>query len=100
MKALIKVGYACNENCTFCHTADMRHIDDSADRIDWKISRAKRLGYTMAVLSGGEPTMRPELLRWARKSAALGLDFGLVTNGLMLSYPHVVDELVKDCRLR
>lgn len=100
MKALIKVGYACNENCTFCHTADMRHIDDSADRIDWKISRAKRLGYTMAVLSGGEPTMRPELLRWARKSAALGLDFGLVTNGLMLSYPHVVDELVNDCRLR
>ncbi len=100
MKALIKVGYACNENCTFCHTADMRHIDDSADRVDWKIARAKRLGYTMAVLSGGEPTMRPELLRWARKSAALGLDFGLVTNGLMLSYPHVVDELVNDCRLR
>ena len=44
--------------------------------------------------------MSPELLRWARKSAALGLDFGLVTNGLMLSYPHVVDELVNDCRLR
>jgi MoaA/NifB/PqqE/SkfB family radical SAM enzyme/SAM-dependent methyltransferase len=100
VKALIKVGYACNENCTFCHTADMRHIDDSADRVDWKIARARRLGYTMAVLSGGEPTMRPELLRWARKSAALGLDFGLVTNGLMLSYPHVVDELVNDCRLR
>lgn len=100
MKALIKVGYACNENCTFCHTADMRHIDDTADRVDWKISRAKRLGYTMAVLSGGEPTMRPELLRWARKAASLGLDFGLVTNGLMLSYPHVVDELVHDCRLR
>jgi len=100
VKALIKVGYACNESCTFCHTADMRHIDDTAERIDWKISRAKRLGYTMAVLSGGEPTMRPELLRWARKTAALGLDFGLVTNGLMLSYPHVVDELVNDCRLK
>ncbi|UQA58012.1 radical SAM protein [Polyangium aurulentum] len=100
MKALIKVGYACNENCTFCHTADMRHIDDSAERVEWKIDRAKRLGYSMVVLSGGEPTMRPELLRWARRVAGHGLDFGLVTNGLMLSYRHVVDELVDACRLR
>lgn len=100
MKALIKVGYACNENCTFCHTADLRHIDDTAERIDWKIDRAKRLGYSMVVLSGGEPTMRPELSRWARRVASHGLDLGLVTNGLMLSYPHVVDELIDACRLR
>ena len=100
MKALIKVGYGCNENCTFCHTASQRHLDDSAARIDWKIDRAKRLGFGMVVLSGGEPTMRPELLRWARRVAASGLDFGLVTNGLMLSYPHVVDELIDACRLR
>lgn len=100
MKALIKVGYACNERCTFCHTADVRHLDDTAERVEWKIDRAKRLGYSMVVLSGGEPTIRPELSGWARRVASLGLDFGLVTNGLMLSYPHVVDELVERCRLR
>lgn len=100
MKALIKVGYACNENCTFCHTADVRHIDDTAARIEWKIDRAKRLGYSMVVLSGGEPTIRPELLGWARQIASRGMDLGLVTNGLMLSYPHVTDELIEACRLR
>lgn len=100
MKALIKVGYGCNENCTFCHTAEMRHLEDSNERIEWKIRRAKALGYTMVVLSGGEPTIRPELLAWARSVAALGLDFGLVTNGLLLSYPHVTDELIERCRLR
>jgi len=100
VKALIKVGYGCNENCTFCHTADIRHMEDTAARVDWKILRAKRLGYSMVVLSGGEPTVRPELLPWARKVAALGLDFGLVTNGLLLSYPHVTDELIERCRLR
>lgn len=100
MKGLIKVGYACNENCTFCHTADIRHLDDSSDRIEWKIDRAKRLGYSMVVLSGGEPTMRPELLRWAKRIASRGLDLGLVTNGLMLAYPHVTDELIHDCRLK
>ena len=74
MKALVKVGYGCNENCTFCHTADVRHLNDTADRVDWKIERAKRLGYDMVVLSGGEPTVRPELRRWAAKVASLGLD--------------------------
>jgi len=100
VKALIKVGYACNENCTFCHTADIREMNDSAERVAWKIDRARRLGYSMVVLSGGEPTLRPELLTWARRVADHGLELGLVTNGLMLSYPHVVDELVERCRLR
>lgn len=100
MKALIKVGYACNENCTFCHTADLREMNDTADRVVWKIRRAKALGYSMVVLSGGEPTIRPELLSWARLTASLGMDFGLVTNGLLLSYPHVTSELVEACRLR
>lgn len=100
MKALIKVGYACNENCTFCHTADMREQNDTPERVEWKIERAKRLGYSMVVLSGGEPTIRPELLRWARRVAAMDLDFGLVTNGLLLSYPHVTDELIDACRLK
>ncbi|NUO48217.1 MAG: radical SAM protein, partial [Polyangiaceae bacterium] len=100
MKALLKVGYGCNENCTFCHTADVRHLDDTADRIDWKIERAKRLGYDMVVLSGGEPTVRPELRRWAAKIASLGLDLGLVTNGLVLSYRELADELIEQRRLK
>ncbi|MBK8255290.1 MAG: radical SAM protein [Polyangiaceae bacterium] len=100
MKALIKVGYACNENCTFCHTLDLREQNDDSDRVVWKIRRAKALGYSMVVLSGGEPTIRPELLTWAKLVASLGLDFGLVTNGLLLSYPHVTSELIENCRLR
>jgi uncharacterized Fe-S cluster-containing radical SAM superfamily protein len=100
VKGLIKVGYGCNENCTFCHTADLRHIEDDKERVDHKIERARALGYTMVVLSGGEPTARPELLSWARRVAALGLDFGLVTNGLLLSYPDVTRELIERGRLR
>ncbi|MBL9021581.1 MAG: radical SAM protein [Myxococcales bacterium] len=100
MKALVKVGYACNENCTFCHTADVRHQNDSADRVEWKIERARALGYDMVVLSGGEPTIRPELRRWAAKVASLDMDLGLVTNGLVLSYRGLADELIEEHRLR
>src|SRR5690606_17271028 len=77
------------------HTLDVRHMDDTAERVDAKIDRAKRLGYSMVVLSGGEPTIRPELFRWADRVASLGLDFGLVTNGRLLSYPDVVERLLE-----
>ena len=59
-KALIKVGYACNEHCGFCHTLEVRHIQGSTAEIDNKIRRAAELGHEMVVLSGGEPTIRPE----------------------------------------
>lgn len=95
MKALIKVGYSCNNHCTFCHTLDVRHIDGSSDEVHAKIERAARLGHTMIVLSGGEVTMRPELLRWATHSASLGLDFGLVTNGRMLAYDELLQKLLE-----
>jgi MoaA/NifB/PqqE/SkfB family radical SAM enzyme/SAM-dependent methyltransferase len=99
VKALIKVGYACNEHCAFCHTQDVRHVQGTTAEVDAKIRRAAALHHSMIVLSGGEPTIRPELLRWARLSASLGLDFGLVTNGLRLAYPALVDELLR-LRLR
>ena len=95
----MKVGYGCNNHCTFCHTYDVRDVDAGTEEIDRKIDRAAKLGHTMIVISGGEPTMRRELLRWAARSAARGLDFGLVTNGRMLAYAELVDKLVK-LRLR
>lgn len=94
MKALLKVGYGCNENCTFCHTLEYRHVNGSAEDVHRKIERARQLGHTMVVLSGGEPTMRPELFDWAAHVARLGMDFGLVTNGLLLAYPEVLERLL------
>ncbi len=93
MKALIKVGYGCNENCLFCHTRDTRHINGSSAEVHAKIVRAKELGHTMVVLSGGEATIRPEITEWAARIAALDMDFGLVTNGLMLAYPELLARL-------
>ena len=95
VKALIKVGYGCNDHCSFCHTLDVRDVDAEAAEVHAKIERAKALGHSMVVLSGGEPTIRPELLAWASHVAQLGMDFGLVTNGRMLSYPKLVEELLR-----
>lgn len=99
MKALIKVGYGCNEHCIFCHSVELREVEGGDAEIHDKIRRAKQLGHTMVVFSGGEVTIRPELLRWAAHVASLDLDLGLVTNGRLLAYDDVLDKLVAQ-RLR
>ncbi|MBK7824310.1 radical SAM protein [Nannocystis sp.] len=116
VKALIKVGYGCNEHCSFCHTQAVREIQGSSAEVEAKIRRAAELyrqsqappslapgspaqssigAPGMIVLSGGEPTIRPELLHWADLVASLDMDLGLVTNGLLLAYPDRVDALLR-----
>ena len=92
MRALIKADYACNNNCVFCHSADLKGRAAAAT-VDSKIALAARLDCSMAVLSGGEPTIQPRLLRWARLAREAGLALGLVTNGRMLAYPDAARRL-------
>ncbi|MFO0660449.1 MAG: radical SAM protein [Polyangiaceae bacterium] len=94
MKALIKVGYSCNDHCTFCHTLDVRHIDDTPENVHTKIARAHQLGHSMVVFSGGEPTMRPEIHTWAEHVVKLGLDLGFITNGRMFAYPEFTQAML------
>jgi MoaA/NifB/PqqE/SkfB family radical SAM enzyme len=93
VKALIKVGYACNQRCVFCHAADRRARPAPATSVEAKIARAAALGCDTLVFSGGEPTIHRELPRWARLVSARGLALGLVTNGRMLAYPEVARQL-------
>lgn len=84
MKALLKVGYRCNQACVFCHAEDRRRVEAPSSEVEARIDRAARLGHGMVVLSGGEVTLRPELPSWAERVAARGMDLGLVTNGALL----------------
>ncbi len=94
MKALIKVGDRCNQACRFCHRGVPRNTDVARQHVEALIDRAAALGHHMVVLSGGEATLRAELLSWAHRVAALGLDFGLVTNGTLLD-DATVDSLLR-----
>lgn len=84
MKALIKIGDRCNQACRFCHRGASAHGDVPRARVEALIDRAAALAHRAVVLSGGEPTLRPELPTWAARAAARGLEFGLVTNGAAL----------------
>ncbi len=93
-RALLKLGYDCNNNCVFCHAAPHRGVRSRPADLERKVRRAAALGARMIVLSGGEPTIQPGWLALVDRIAAAGLRLGLVTNGRMLAYPGLVDRLV------
>ncbi|MBI5531533.1 MAG: radical SAM protein [Deltaproteobacteria bacterium] len=94
MRALIKIGHACNNACLFCHAAD-RTGDDSFERVVDKATRARALGVRTLVLSGGEPTLRSDLIAIADKLRELGMDLGLVTNARRLADPALRTALLE-----
>jgi MoaA/NifB/PqqE/SkfB family radical SAM enzyme len=93
-KALLKIGYACNNRCMFCHAAPHRGAEGNPGDPERKIRRAARLGADTLVLSGGEPTIHPRFLELADRIADAGMHLGLITNARRLCYPRLVDRLV------
>ena len=93
-KALIKVGYSCNNNCVFCHSAALgRHWDLTTGEVEARVDLAKNLGAEMIVFSGGEPTIREDIVDLARLVQARGLGVGLVTNGRRFVYRKFGEQL-------
>ena len=89
-KAILKLGYSCNNNCIFCHASDKKRtgITLSSEDIKKKILTAKEHGTEMLLLSGGEASIREDIIdimKFLRKNNIL---FGLITNGRMLSYQN------------
>ncbi len=94
-KAILKVGYRCNNNCLFCHSAPHRGHDAPTKELKRKIEIARRLGAETLVLSGGEPTIRDDFFRLAVSIENHKMSLGLVTNGRMLAYPDFQESLAR-----
>jgi len=85
----------CNYDCFFCHNrmlVDGPYEVLSADYIKGFLE--KRAGMLDGVvISGGEPTLQPDLKRFAQMVKGLGYKTKLDTNG---SRPEVVKELLEE----
>jgi MoaA/NifB/PqqE/SkfB family radical SAM enzyme/SAM-dependent methyltransferase len=94
-RVIIKVGYACNNYCSFCHTWKLRQAvpDATTPRLLRRITRASGHGYDEVVFSGGEVTLRRDLPLLGAQAARRGMTFGLITNGRVLAYEDYLDEL-------
>jgi sulfatase maturation enzyme AslB (radical SAM superfamily) len=75
----------CNLDCAYCneydHTSDPVPLDTMLARID----RLGDLGAAIITLSGGEPTLHPDLDAIIRRIRKRGAIATLITNGLLLT---------------
>lgn len=95
-RAILKVGYKCNNRCRFCHSARLQGIPDLPEEaLALRIDEARQAGFHGVVLSGGEPGTRKDLFRAAAQARSLGLAFGIISNGRMFSYRKLVDGLAE-----
>ncbi|MGB3988901.1 MAG: radical SAM protein [Minisyncoccales bacterium] len=60
----IKLGYNCENHCLFCIQGDMRlsEPDLSIDELKERLKKGKDEGIVNVVLTGGEPTLRSDIL--------------------------------------
>jgi len=88
----IQVVRHCNHFCGFCSnptTAYHHTFETMTELVDDLVER----GYFGVVLTGGEPTLHPELPRIARYARDAGLHVRMITNGWRLAEPDFAREL-------
>jgi len=96
-RADVKVGFACNNRCLFCAQGEKRRSVGllSAE----EVVRGMRAGFRPGsglVLTGGEPTIRKDLVPIVRAAKAIGYQpIQIQTNGRMLRYAELVRRLVE-----
>lgn len=94
-RVILKVGYACNNACAFCHSSSLLLIGSlDGSQVKRRVVEALEIGADSVLFSGGEPTIRPDLLELVRFTRKQGLGFGFITNGRMLSYQPLTAKLL------
>jgi MoaA/NifB/PqqE/SkfB family radical SAM enzyme len=90
------LGYDCNLACDYCTiTPAMRARELSTDRVINAMRAARARRYERVSFTGGEPTIRADLLGLVRASKELGFtDVKVQSNGLLYAHRANLDRLI------
>ena len=88
---------ACNLKCLHCYeSAGAKGADElSTDQALKGIDILVDAGVLILAFSGGEPTMRPDIIQLVRRASERGMFTALATNALLLSSRNKVHEFKK-----
>ncbi|MDD3144921.1 MAG: radical SAM protein [Candidatus Gracilibacteria bacterium] len=96
-RADIKVGFACNNHCTFCVQGDKRYKykPRTLDEIKTIILNEYNLGARYVVFTGGEPTVHPNLVEAILYAKELGfVQIQIQSNGTNFDDIEYVKKLI------
>lgn len=87
---VLQPGFACNSRCSFCYYLDSvkkgTTKDYSTEQVKAMLREAKSLGLDQVDISGGEPTIRPDLPELIRYARDIGfIKVCIITNGLRMA---------------
>jgi MoaA/NifB/PqqE/SkfB family radical SAM enzyme len=96
-KHWVRITRACNNRCLFC--LDRENQNGSIFPVEMIVADLKKGlsgGAKRAVLSGGDPTVHPQLCEIIAKAKSLGYEHvQIITNGRMLAYEKFAKDLKK-----
>jgi len=90
------LGYDCNLACDYCTAVSpaMRARTLATAQVLAALQDGRRDGFERVSFTGGEPTIRPDLLGLVRAAAGLGYaSIKVQSNGLVLAEPRNLDRL-------
>jgi len=91
----LRLGTKCNLNCVYCLLGHEDRFTRPAAEVVADLAFGRERNLERVALTGGEPTLHPDLLRIIGAARKLGYrQITLVTNGVTLSIPGVLDRLV------
>jgi pyruvate formate lyase activating enzyme len=94
--AAIVFTQGCNFHCPFCHNASLLPMDSDSlieeDTVLGFLQKREKL-LDGVVISGGEPCLQDDLVRFCRQVKKIGFDLKLDTNG---SRPEVIEGLLDE----
>lgn len=92
----LRLGTKCNLNCVYCLLGHEDRYTRPAAEVVADLAFGRERNLERVALTGGEPTLHPDLLKILAAARKLGYrQITLVTNGVTLSIPGVLDRLVE-----
>jgi radical SAM protein with 4Fe4S-binding SPASM domain len=99
----IALTYGCNNNCVFCYASSPERVDEKPQMTTSQVKKVLEVIWNKAKVptvsfTGGEPTMRKDLVELVNYAVMIGLRVNLITNGIICGTTDLAQRL-KDAGL-
>lgn len=96
----IRLGFRCNARCGFCYYQELldnpKDKEPATEQLKGQLRALRGLGATEVEFTGGEPTIRHDLVELTKYARELGfVNVSMITNGLRLANPKFARAVVE-----